>query len=73
MFVYKGFQKSSYKTENCEFKVDAYIPVMWKSFSCVWLFATPNSPWNSPGQNTGVGGWHLKRDMLASCDLRQKN
>ena len=24
----------------------------WKSLRCVWLFVTP---WNSPGQNTGVG------------------
>ena len=28
----------------------------WKSLSHVWLFATPwTRPWNSPGQNTGVG------------------
>ena len=30
----------------------------WNSLSRVWLFATPStpiSPWNSPGQNTGVG------------------
>ena len=29
----------------------------WKSLSHVWLFATPwiYSPWNSPGQNPGVG------------------
>ena len=28
----------------------------WKSLSRVWLFATPwYSPWNSLGQNTGVG------------------
>ena len=29
----------------------------WKSLSCVRLFATHGlcSPWNSPGQNTGVG------------------
>ena len=27
----------------------------WMLFSHVWLFATPYSPWNSPGQNTGVG------------------
>ena len=29
----------------------------WKSLSCVWLFVTPcglYSPWNSPGQNTGL-------------------
>ena len=30
----------------------------WKSLSRVWLFMTPRtiySPWNYPGQNTGVG------------------
>ena len=29
----------------------------WKSLSHVWLFSTPwiYSPWNSPGQNPGVG------------------
>jgi len=34
------------------------------SLSCVQLFVTPwtNSPWNSPGQNTGVG----------SCSLLQR-
>ena len=35
----------------------------WKSLSRVWLFATPwtilYSPWNSPGQNTGVGSLSL--------------
>ena len=30
--------------------------VKWKSCSCVRLFATQwTNPWNSPGQNTGVG------------------
>ena len=34
---------------------------MWKSFSCVWHFATPWTiqSWNSPGQNTGVGSLSL--------------
>ena len=33
----------------------------WKSLSCVRLFATPWTidPWNSPGQNTGVGSLSL--------------
>ena len=34
----------------------------WKSLSRVWLFVTPwivYSPWNSPGQNTGVGSLSL--------------
>ena len=29
--------------------------VKWKSLSCVQLFVIPYSPWNSLGQNTGVG------------------
>ena len=34
--------------------------VKWKSLSHVWLFATPmDCPWNSPGQNTGVGSYSL--------------
>ena len=34
----------------------------WKLLSCVWLFVTPwtiCSPWNSPGQNIGVGSLSL--------------
>ena len=33
----------------------------WKSLSRVWLFATHglHSPWNYPGQNTGVGSLSL--------------
>ena len=40
---------SPHRKQNCEVK--------WKLFSRVWLFATRGlcSPWNSPGQNTGVG------------------
>ena len=29
-----------------------FFQYIWKSLSCVWFFVTP---WNSPGQNTGVG------------------
>ena len=39
----------------------------WKSLSCVQLFATPwtiHSPWNSPGQNTGVGSLSLLQDIF---------
>ena len=54
--------------------------VTWKSFSCVWLFATPwtiayqaslsvepeihCSPWDSPGQNTGVGSLSLLQGIF---------
>ena len=33
----------------------------WKSLSPVWLFATP---WNSPGQNTGVGRLSLLQGIF---------
>ena len=54
--------------------------VMWKSLSCVWLFATTwtvahqaslsiepgihYSPWDSPGQNTGVGSLSLLQGIF---------
>ena len=39
-----------------------WAEVKWKLLSCVQLFATPwpYSPWNSPGQNTGVGSLSLQ-------------
>ena len=37
----------------------------WKSFSRVRLFATPlYSPWDSPGQNTGVGSLSLLQEIF---------
>ena len=38
----------------------------WKLLSHVWLFATPccHSPWNSPGQNTGVGSLSLLQGIF---------
>ena len=39
----------------------------WKLLSLVWLFVTPwtlYSPWNSPGQNTGVGSLSLLQGIL---------
>ena len=38
----------------------------WKLLSCVQLFATPwpYSPWNSPGQNTGVGSLSLLQGIF---------
>ena len=40
--------------------------VKWNSLSHVWLFVTPwiFSPWNSPGQNTGVGGCSLLQGIF---------
>ena len=41
--------------------------VKWKSFSCVWLFATPwtiYSPWNSSGHNSGVGSLSLLQGIF---------
>ena len=38
----------------------------WKLLSCVWLFVTPwiYSPWNSAGQNTGVGSLSLLQGIF---------
>jgi len=39
----------------------------WKLLSCVQLFATPwtiYSPWNPPGQNTGVGSFSLLQGIF---------
>ena len=36
----------------------------WMSLSCVWLVAAPYSPWNSPGQNTGVGSLCLLKGIF---------
>ena len=35
--------------------VNWWSEVKWKLLGCVQLFATPYSPWNSLGQNSGVG------------------
>jgi len=43
-----------------------------KSVSCVWLFATPwtiYSPWNAPGQNTGVGSLSLLQGNLPNSGI----
>ena len=46
---------------NLPIKEEVSIIVV-KLLSCVWLFLTPcNSPWNSPGQNTGVGSHSFSR------------
>ena len=39
--------------------VNWWSEVKWKLLNCVQLFATPYSPWNSLGQNTGVGSLSL--------------
>ena len=42
------------------------FPWKWKSLGHVHLFATPGlySPWNSPGQNTGVGSLSLLQGIF---------
>ena len=45
----------------------------WKSLSGVPLFATPWTihPWNSPGQNTGVGSLSLLQGIFPTQGLKQ--
>ena len=43
----------------------------WKSLSHVPLLATPYSPWNSPGQNTGVGSLSLHQGSSQPKDQTQ--
>ena len=47
------------------------VVVKWKSLSHVQLFATPcnNSPWNCPGQNTGVGSRSLLQGIFSTQGL----
>ena len=42
------------------------VKVKWKLLSCVWLFVIPWSPWNSPGQNTGVSSLSLLQGIFST-------
>ena len=43
----------------------------WKSLSCVGLFGSHGSPWNSPGQNTGVGSLSLLQGIFPTQGLKK--
>ena len=45
----------------------------WKLLICVQLFETPwlYSPWNSPGQNTGVGSLSLLQGIFLTQESNQ--
>ena len=56
------FPKLNFQKHLCSYFESVHLdlfPWKWKSLSHVWLFATPYSPWSSPGQNTGVGSHSL--------------
>ena len=40
-----------------------------KSLNCVWLFVTPWTVWNSPGQDTGVGSLSLLQRIFPTQGL----
>ena len=45
--------------------------IIRKSFSHVWFFVTQaHGPWNSPGQNTGVGGCSLLQWIFPTQGLK---
>ena len=48
--------------------VRSHLQWKWKSLSRIQLFAIP---WNSPGQNTGVGAFPFSRGSSQSRDLTQ--
>ena len=50
-----------------------YSHWQWKLLSHVWLFAIHGlySPWNSPGQNTGVGSLSLLQGIVPPWDWNQ--
>ena len=41
----------------------------WKLLCCVWVFAIPYNPWNSPGRNTGVGSLSLLQRIFPTQGL----
>ena len=45
--------------------------VKWKSLSCVWLLHGLHSPWNSPGQNTGLDSHSLLQGSSQPRDRTQ--
>ena len=68
------FPKLNFKKHLCSYFESVHLdifPWKWKLLSHVWLFATPYSPWDSPGQNTGVGSHSLSRGSSQSRDQTQ--
>ena len=79
MLQFKGFQRvgNKWETELQWWSLKTNQPTTkwtvryrevwkWKSPSCVWLFLTHGlyRPWNSPGQNTGVGSHSLLQGIF---------
>ena len=63
---YKWNKIESSETDPCLDRDVMYQWEMWKwkSLIRVWLFATPWTIWNSPGQNTGVGSLSLFQEIF---------
>ena len=53
------------------FNICNFLQRKWKMPNCVWLFVTPwtDGPWNSPGQNTGVGSFSLLQGIFPTQGL----
>ena len=68
-------EQNSNAQEGVQWKVSLQPPSSlerkWKSLSCVQLFATHglHNPWNSPGQNTGVGSLSLLQGIFPTQGL----
>ena len=66
-FAYKGLYSQSYGFSSSQVQMWESEKWKWKSLSHVRLFASPwtiYSPWNSPGQKTGVGSLSLLQGIF---------
>ena len=60
-----------YPANNAIVYIDRYCDKKWMSLSRVRFFATPCSPGNSPGQNTGMGSLSLFQGIFPTRDQTQ--
>ena len=71
-FFFKLWKYDHTFTGDLEYRTKLYTVSLWKwkwkSLSCVQLFATHRlySPWNSPGQKTGVGSLSLLQGIFST-------
>ena len=63
----ESIKEALIKLKWCNIRNNIFTKWKWKLFSLIQLFATPGTlynPWNSPGQNTGVGSCSLLQGIF---------